>query len=98
VTHRLLAQSLISGSRWPGGRVDLEDTEQRIDNSEIVLDLDDFLKGNERLDSNINAVFTVPYKSKWISNRKRKKAPKKVPFRRNPLKFFPLQMRMGMMM
>jgi hypothetical protein len=87
VTHRLLAQSLISGSRWPGGRVDLEDTEQRIDNSEIVLDLDDFLKGNDGLDFEINTVFTVSCKSEWISNRKRKKAPKKAPFLCNSLSF-----------
>jgi hypothetical protein len=35
----------LSGSLWPGGRVDLKGTELRIDNQEIILALAHFLKG-----------------------------------------------------
>jgi hypothetical protein len=34
----------LSGSLWPGGRVDLEATKPRIDNLKIILDLGCFLK------------------------------------------------------
>src|SRR5438445_170527 len=40
----LLARSSIPGPHLPGGRVDLEDANQRIDNPRIVLDPCRFLK------------------------------------------------------
>ena len=44
VPPELLARSPNPRSLLPGGRVDLEDANQRIDNSKIIRDLDGFLK------------------------------------------------------
>ena len=47
----------LSGSLWPGGRVDLEDTELRIDNPQIILARVHFLKRIRTVERVISALF-----------------------------------------
>ena len=54
----LLARSPNSGSLLPGGRVDLEDANRRIDNTKIILDLGRFLKRDREPEVEISIVFT----------------------------------------
>src|SRR5437762_9135344 len=50
----LLARSPNPRSLLPGGRVDLEDANRRIDNPKIILDLDGFLKRERDADTEID--------------------------------------------
>jgi hypothetical protein len=54
----LLARSPNPGSLLPGGRVDLEDANRRIDNPKIILDLDVFLKRDSEPGAEISILFT----------------------------------------
>ncbi len=52
------------GSLWPGGRVDLEDANQRIDNSKIILDLLDFLKRGISSAAHVTGLVVIAYKQR----------------------------------
>ena len=54
----LLARSPNPGSLLPGGRVDFEDANQRIDNPKIIRDVGRFLKRDREPNAEISIVFT----------------------------------------
>ena len=70
----------ISGPLLPGGRVDLKDTELRIDSHLSVLDLTRFLKAQTVFCTPITSLFTIIYGVPRVLEPKRKKAPKCAPF------------------
>jgi hypothetical protein len=56
----------LSGSLWPGGRVDLEEANQRIDNRRIILDWEHFLKRIRQAKPQISVLFPLIYREAGI--------------------------------
>jgi hypothetical protein len=73
---------LISGSLLPGGRVDSQGIELRIDSQLSVLDLTRFLKARTVFCALVTSLFTIIYGVPQVPRPKRKKAPKGARFSR----------------